>query len=53
MRIDGHPAKQVAESLNGSGEGANAGMTPANVDQIYARFKNRLRPELFPEAGGA
>ncbi|MEX0620764.1 MAG: sigma-70 family RNA polymerase sigma factor [Solirubrobacterales bacterium] len=51
QRIDGHPARQVAESVNESGNGGNPGMTPANVDQIYARFKHRLRPELFPEGG--
>lgn len=51
-RIDGHPAKEVALSVNESGDDGGKSMTPANVDQIYARFKHRLRPELFPAQGG-
>lgn len=51
-RIDGHPAKEVALSINESGADGSKPMTPANVDQIYARFKHRLRPELFPAQGG-
>lgn len=50
-RIDSYPAKEVAEIVNQSGISGNQAMTPANVDQIYARFKHRLRPELFPPEG--
>jgi RNA polymerase sigma factor (sigma-70 family) len=51
LRIDNHPAKAVAKKVNESGIGGDTTMTPANVDQIYARFKHKLRPELFPDEG--
>jgi len=51
LRIDNHPAKAVAAKINGSGIGGDTAMTPGNVDQIYARFKHKLRPELFPVEG--
>jgi DNA-directed RNA polymerase specialized sigma24 family protein len=51
-RIDDQPAKDVARMVNESGIGGDSVMNPANVDQIYARFKHRLRPQLFPDEGG-
>lgn len=52
MRIDGYASKEVAERINRGNLGGEKKMTPANVDQIFARFKHRLRPELFPGEGG-
>ncbi len=52
MRRDGFPSKEVADRINQGNLGGKTKMTPANVDQIYARFKHRLHPELFPEDGG-
>lgn len=52
LRIDNHPAKAVAKAVNEKGFAGASEMTPSNVDQIFARFKHKLRPELFPEEGG-
>ncbi len=52
MRIEGFPSKEVAAEINRLGLAGDTEMTPANVDQIFARFKHRLRPELFPDEGG-
>jgi RNA polymerase sigma factor (sigma-70 family) len=51
MRIDGFPSKEVAAKVNRLGIAGQTEMTPANVDQIFARFKRRLRPGLFPDEG--
>lgn len=53
LRIDGHPARQVADTVNDADLDGGAVMTPANVDQIYTRFRNRLRPGLLAEGGRA
>ncbi len=52
MRIEGLPSRDVAEEVNQRQIGGETQMSPANVDQIFARFKHRLRPELFPDEGG-
>ncbi len=52
MRIEGFPSREVAETVNRQRIGGETKMSPANVDQIFARFKHRLRPELFPDEGG-
>jgi len=52
MRMEGFPSKEVAYRINQGNLDGKTKMTPANVDQIYARFKHRLHPELFPEDGG-
>lgn len=45
LRIDGHRAGDVAELVRNSG--LDGDMTPANVDQIFARFKRDHRETLL------
>lgn len=49
LRIDGHRAGDVAEMVRESGLDGN--MTPANVDQIFARFKRDHREALLGHKG--
>jgi DNA-directed RNA polymerase specialized sigma24 family protein len=57
LRIDGHGAKETAALVNeqGSGDGGSGGdpppMTPANVDQIFSRFKRDLRAAIEQSGG--
>lgn len=41
LRMDGHPSREIPGIL-----GDGAGMTPANVDQVFSRFRKELRAEL-------
>lgn len=41
LRIEGYPSREVAETL-----GEDSRMTPANVDQIFSRFRRDLRRDL-------
>lgn len=46
LRMDGHPSRDVVRIL-----GDGAGMTPANVDQVFSRFRKELRVELDRDDG--
>ncbi len=41
LRMDGHPAREVVGMM---GDGSH--MTPANVDQIFSRFRKDVKKEL-------
>jgi len=47
LRIDGYRAREVAEQVRESG--IDGDMTPANVDQIFARFKRDNRTALLAD----
>ncbi|MCB0828295.1 MAG: hypothetical protein KDB62_05745 [Solirubrobacterales bacterium] len=56
LRIDGHSAKETAALVNeqrpGDGSGGDPSpMTPANVDQIFSRFKRDLRAAIEGSGG--
>lgn len=42
MKMDGHPAREIADRL---GDGLSA----ANVDQIFSRFRKEFRAAYYPE----
>jgi len=48
-RVDGHPAKKVAEMVAASGVEGSDGLTSINCDTIYSRFRKRLRAVLESE----
>jgi hypothetical protein len=47
MKMAAHPSLDIAEKVSGSGLPDSAGMTAANVDQIWRRFKVRVRQPLL------
>lgn len=48
-KIDGFPAKQIAEDVAASGLAGAEGLTPSNVDKVFSRFREASLPEFFPE----
>jgi RNA polymerase sigma factor (sigma-70 family) len=46
LKIRGYPAKEVAEIVSSSGVEEGEGMTAANCDQVFSRFKKKLRERL-------
>jgi len=51
MRMDGFSAKETAAEVAASGVEGGGGMTPANVDQIFSRFKKKMAKALSEERG--
>lgn len=49
MKMDGHRAREIAERVAQSGVESGAGMSPANVDQIFSRFRKDFKAAYFPE----
>jgi DNA-directed RNA polymerase specialized sigma24 family protein len=47
MKVAGHSSQDVAEEVSRSGLGGAGGMTQANVDQIFSRFRKQLRGPLL------
>ncbi len=45
-RMDGMSSKETAESVAASGVDGGEAITPANVDQIFSRFKKKMREAL-------
>lgn len=49
LKMDGHPARAIAEQVEQSGVKSGNGMSQANVDQIFSRFRTDFKAVYFPE----
>ena len=49
LKMDGHPARAIAERVEQSGVEGGAEMSPANVDQIFSRFRKDFKAAYFPD----
>lgn len=47
MKIGGYASQEIADQVSASGHDGAEGMTQANVDQIFSRFRKQLRGPLL------